>query len=63
MQDTKLHSVPETAERLGVSPATVWRCIKDGRIRAVRIGSRVLVCDAELARLAKEGTENGREHQ
>jgi excisionase family DNA binding protein len=58
MQDTKLRGISEVAERLGVSRATVWREIKRGHIRSVRIGARVLVSDAELARLAEEGTQN-----
>lgn len=57
MQDTtRLRSIPEAAERLGVSKATIRRLIKDTRIHGVRIGARVLVSDAELARLAEQGT-------
>ncbi|HVS87098.1 MAG TPA: helix-turn-helix domain-containing protein [Candidatus Acidoferrum sp.] len=63
MQDTKLRGISEVAERLGVSRATVWRQIKLGHIRSVRIGTRVLVSDAELARLAQQGTEIHRVHQ
>jgi excisionase family DNA binding protein len=60
MVETRLRSIPEVAERLGVSRATVWRLIKDARIRSVRIGARVLVSDAELARLAEQGTGHAR---
>ena len=56
MADTKLRSVPASAERLGVSRASVWRGIKNGTIRSVRIGTRVLVSDAEIERLMEQGT-------
>ena len=56
MQDARLRGVPEVAERLGISRATVRRLIRDTRIRSVRIGTRVLVSEAELARIAEQGT-------
>ncbi len=43
-----LLTVPEAAERLRVSRRTVERLIRDGRIRPVRIGRRVLVTEREV---------------
>jgi excisionase family DNA binding protein len=43
-----LLTVPEVAERLRVSRRTVERLIRDGRIRSVRIGRRVLVTEREV---------------
>lgn len=49
--------VEETADWLGVSPLTVRRAIKSGKLFAVRMGRRVLVPDesakAYLASLPK----------
>jgi excisionase family DNA binding protein len=56
MDETRLRSISEVANRLAVSRATVWRLIKDARIRSVRIGARVLVSDTEIARLIEQGT-------
>ena len=56
MADTRLNAVPKVGERLGVSRATVWRLIKAGELRAVRIRKRVLVSDVEIARLMEQGT-------
>lgn len=36
-------SVPEAAQRLAISPRTVWTEIREGRLRAVRAGARTLV--------------------
>ena len=45
----QLLTVPEVADRLRVSRRTVERLIRDGRIRPVRIGRRVLVTEHEIA--------------
>jgi excisionase family DNA binding protein len=39
----KALSVPETAETLGTSEATVWRRIADGTLATVKLGGRRLV--------------------
>lgn len=47
---TRLLTVPETAERLGYSPKTVWRLIRSGRLTARRLapGSPWRVSEADL---------------
>jgi excisionase family DNA binding protein len=45
-----LKSVEEAAELLGISPWTVRSYIRDGKLKPVRIGRRVLVEEAELER-------------
>jgi len=45
-----LKSVEEAAELLGISPWTVRAYIRDGRLRPVRFGRRVLVEETELER-------------
>jgi len=47
--------VKEAAERLGVSHWAVRRWIKSGKLRAVRLGRRVLIEPAELERLVEQG--------
>jgi excisionase family DNA binding protein len=44
-------NVKEAAELLGVSHNTVYRAVWRGEIRAVKIGSRVLIAKGELERL------------
>jgi excisionase family DNA binding protein len=39
----RLLIVTQVAERLQVSPRTVWRLIEDGRLKVVRIGRSVRV--------------------
>jgi excisionase family DNA binding protein len=50
---TKLLSVEQAAELLGISPWTVRSYIRQGKLRAVRIGRRVLLEEAELARFVE----------
>ena len=50
-----LKSVEEAAGLLGISPWTVRRDIRDGKLRPVRLGRRVLVEEAELERFVAEG--------
>ena len=45
-----LKSVEEAAELLGVSKWSVRSWIREGKLRAVRLGRRVLVEEAELER-------------
>lgn len=56
----KLSGVDETSKRLGVSSATVRRKIKDGSIRTVRLGRRLLVPEDEVLRICSQGCENAR---
>ncbi len=46
----KLFSVEASAELLSISPWTVRKYIKLGKLRPVRIGRRVLLEEAELQR-------------
>lgn len=47
--------IPDAAAFLAISDRHLWRLIDGGRVRAIRIGRRVLVPDAEMQRLAREG--------
>jgi excisionase family DNA binding protein len=48
-------SYREAAQALGVCEVTVARAARGGRIKSLRVGSRVFVPDAELRRLQVEG--------
>ncbi len=52
----KLYRMGEAARVTGLSRPTLWRCIKDGRIKAVevRAGSS-RISEAELQRFVKGG--------
>lgn len=45
----------DAAERIGVSESTVNRLVAAGQLRAVRIGSRVLIPTSEIDRLLASG--------
>ena len=50
-----LKSVHQAAELLGISPWTVRSYIRDGKLKPVRLGRRVLLAEDELERLVAEG--------
>lgn len=43
-----LNTLREVAWKLNISYTTVWRLTRDGEIRTVRIGTKVLVPESEL---------------
>jgi excisionase family DNA binding protein len=49
VQAALLHSVPETRQLLGnISHTTFYDLLRDGRLKAVKIGSRTFVSDDAL---------------
>ena len=54
-----LKSVEEAAALLGISPWTVRSYIRDGKLKAVRLGRRVLIEETELERLVAENQKPG----
>ena len=59
--------IPEAARLLGISPHTIRAYIREGKIRHVRFGRRVLVPMSEVVRLSQEGapslSEKGTAHE
>jgi excisionase family DNA binding protein len=49
--------VKEAGAALSISPWTIRKYITDGKLRAIRIGRRVLVEPAELRRLVESGRQ------
>ena len=54
---TKLLSVDEASRVLAVSTFTVRRLVKNGKLRSVRVGKRLLLPETEVARVVSEGCE------
>ena len=52
-----LHSIDDAATRLGVSVSMIWRLIRSGQLRTVKIRGRTLVPESELQRLAQPPSE------
>jgi excisionase family DNA binding protein len=50
-----LESIEATAYALGISPWTVRKRVREGLIRSVRIGRRVLIQPKEIERIIDEG--------
>ena len=55
MSNSLLHSLSVAARTLSVSTVTVRRLVATGALRAVHVGARVLVPDAELKRASRFG--------
>ena len=51
MSDCKLLSIPEAAERIGVSRASLYRAVNNGLLPLVKIGGRSLVDPTDLTAL------------
>ena len=45
------YGVTEAAAALSVGTATVWRWVKDGKVKTLKIGCRTLIRREELVRL------------
>ena len=48
------YSMREAAEAIGVCERSIWQAIKDGRLRASRIGRSVRISATELERFLEE---------
>jgi excisionase family DNA binding protein len=53
------YTVPEAARVLRVTPATIYRAIRDDAFPAVRIRTRYVIPTAAVDRLAAEAAESG----
>ena len=54
------YTVPEAARVLRVTPATIYRAIREDAFPAVRIRNRYVVPASAVARMAAEAAESGR---
>ena len=53
-------SVEHAARLIGVSRATVYRMVRDGELRAVRVGRRVLVLKKPLMEMLEAEEDTSR---
>jgi excisionase family DNA binding protein len=53
------YTVPEAARVLRVTPATIYRAIREDAFPAVRIRNRYVVPASAVARMAAEAAESG----
>jgi excisionase family DNA binding protein len=49
--------VKDFCGQVGISPSTFWKYAGQGKIKVIRIGGRVLIPAAEVARLLSGGTK------
>ena len=49
----RVFSVDEVASMLGSSRASVYRLLRKGELRAIRIGARQRISEAEIARITE----------
>jgi excisionase family DNA binding protein len=50
-------TVPEASQKAGVSPWSIRREIREGRLRARRVGKLVRILDSDLAAWMRGGNE------
>jgi excisionase family DNA binding protein len=50
----RFHSIPEAADRLGLSHWTLWAWVRDRKIATNKLGRRRLVPESEIQRLIAE---------
>ena len=53
----KLYKLAQVAEMLNLSPWTIMRWNKTGRLRSLKIGRSVRVPEGEIVRLLDQGAE------
>ena len=49
----KLYTIPEVAQVVGVTPQTIRRYIKKGRIKSNKIGRSIFITEKDLRNFAK----------
>lgn len=57
----KMLSVKETADLFGVTKRTIFRWIKSGKIKSVKIGRTVRIKKSEIYRVIEEGEYHGKD--
>lgn len=54
-------SVKETADLFGVTKRTIFRWIKSGKMKSVKIGRTVRIKESEIKRVIGEGEYHGKD--
>ena len=53
--EKQIHSVRDVSGWIGKCPRTVYRAIKDGKIRVIRFGASLGIPDDEVKRILERG--------
>lgn len=48
------NAIPEAARRLGISRSAIYELMKEGRLRAFKVGTRTLIAEEELVRFVAD---------
>lgn len=53
-----LNSIAEARQRLGgIGVSTIYKMMREGRIRPIKVGSRSFIADAEISRFLHEASQ------
>jgi excisionase family DNA binding protein len=61
MKEQMTIGIKDAAARLGISHWVLRKYVREGKVRAVRIGRRVLIEPGELQRLIEQGRTEARQ--
>lgn len=54
----RLNSISEARERLGgIGVSTIYNMMREGRVRAIKLGARTFIADAEIDRILHEANQ------
>ena len=56
-QSTLASTIPDTCRRLGIGRTLLYDLLKQGKLRAIKLGARTLIPETELQRLIAEQLE------
>lgn len=57
MENNELYTLDEVSERVKLARRTLYRYVRDGRLKAVKIGNQWRVSAADLADFMEHGTK------
>ena len=60
IEGIKFYRVPEVAEALKVTPQTIRKYIKTGRLKAQRIGKPILITERNILQFLKPSLDRAR---
>lgn len=50
----RMYTIREVCTKLGLAYTTVWQWVRQGKIKAVRVGGRIRIPESELKRIVRE---------
>lgn len=49
-----VHRIPQACARIGIGRTALYQLLRDGELRAVKLGGRTLIPESELQRLVAQ---------